>query len=178
MKTMVAVLSVLLVLVTVAPLSAAPAEDPDTLLKGLWWLDAEDPISAAGPCYVKEYCDAGGYVECWGNDPSSTCTAGPEYVECDGERTECPCQASLNCYGGPISCTGGGPINECEVGENFVNCNEHYTYCPVTCTAQCDGGFPSCNGYNGPTCFEKTISQGTVYIECDGERTYCDEVLE
>lgn len=156
-----------------AALCSTPASAAGAAAPGAPALGTPEPLPMAGPCYAKEYCDAGGYVECWGNNSNSTCIAGPEYVECDGQRKECPCQASVTCYGGTvISCTGGGWVNECEEGPYWVNCNEHVTYCPVTCTAACEGGFPNCKGYTAPgACFHKP----GLYIRCDDRQISCDQ---
>lgn len=180
MKATVCSLVLLLPLLLAGPVAAEPSISGAETLGAICSTGSLDPVPTAGPCYAKEYCDAGGYVECWGNYSTSTCTAGPEYVECDGQRTECPCQASLTCYGGNvISCTGGGYFNECEVGSNYVNCNEQVTYCPVTCSAQCQGGWPKCNGYNGDTCFTKYgVYPETFYIRCDGQQYDCTGGIE
>lgn len=153
---------------------AASAQGPTLsgdLFHSFWTLLADGQISPEGVCYVHEDCDAGGSVDCSGTN----CSAGQEWVECDGQRTYCPCEASVTCYGGTtISCTasGGSRPGICEEGSYYVNCNEHVTYCPVTCTAECEDG-THCDGYGGPwSCFEK--GWPPIYIECDGRHYDCN----
>ena len=169
-------LCILCVLLAAAPASAQGPSATRNLFDSFSVFLADGQVSPEGVCYVHEDCDAGGYVECSG----MSCSAEQEYVECDGQRTYCPCQASVTCYAGTtVSCTsdGGSRPDLCEEGPYYVTCDERSTYyCPVTCTAECDGGFPRCSGHLGPgACFEKGLVP--LYIECDGRHYDCIEPL-
>lgn len=174
MRTTLSVLVSVCVLCLILAAAPAAAQGPSTtggLFNSFWALLVDGQVTPEGVCYVQEDCDAGGSVECFG----TTCSAAQEWVECDGQRTYCPCQASVTCYGGTtISCTGSGGRRPgiCEEGAYYVNCDEHTTYCPVTCTAACDGGWPQCSGHLGSgACFEK--GNPPLYIECDGHHYDC-----
>lgn len=172
-----ALLAIAVVFTVTAPIHAEEVPRSSSELEAALFFPASEVEWASGPCSVTEYCALGGSVSCNGG---STCSAGDDKVTCDGTTYYCACEASLTCPDGtPISCQtqNGSRFNICEVGPHYVNCDEHLTYCPVACTAstECSGGFSiSCNGYQPNSCFEKT----GFYIECDGVRRSCDDLLD
>jgi hypothetical protein len=164
-------LCILCVFLAAAPASAQGPSTTGVLFDSFWVFLVDGQVSPEGVCFVQEDCDAGGSVQCSG----TTCSAAQEWVECDGQRTYCPCQASVTCYGGTtISCTGSGGSRPgiCIEGTYTVNCDESITYCPVTCTAECLDGLTQCVGYTGPyACFGKA----NLYITCDGRQYFCTD---
>lgn len=157
----------------VVPANAEPMTDADLAAAGF---ELQDPLPAAVPaasCYVKEYCDLGGFIDCSGVN----CSAGPEWIKCDGTTTYCPCEARLTCPGGTeISCqTTAGRFQDCEVSTTYVSCNERITYCPIECSATTDcGSFNiSCQGRIPGSCSSKP----GLWVECDGFRRNCDDLI-
>lgn len=101
--------------------------------------------SPASTCYISQQCSSGGSVSCSG--PAGTCTSGSTWVECNGNRYNCPncepycspCDAQVNCsYGGIISCDSSQtPLyHYCEEGSDFV-------YCEGAGTLTCDACYPA-----------------------------------
>lgn len=166
-------LLVILVAFCGTPLVAESPSDSELVAAGFSLREPVEPVESMATCYVFEDCDLGGYVHCYG----TTCSAGPEWVKCDGVRTWCPCQASLTCPGGgpTISCqTTAGRLRDCEVGPTWVSCNERITYCPVVCTASTNcGSFSiSCQGRIPGSC----TSKPGFWVQCDGIQHNCTDL--
>ncbi|MCB1032692.1 MAG: hypothetical protein KDD47_02530 [Acidobacteria bacterium] len=91
--------------------------------------DEAQPPEESMTCNVSySPCYGGGSISCSG----TYCSAGPFWVECDGNRTYCP-PCTVSCWDTSRQCT--SPIGDCEVfgsaSDPFkIRCDSTTIHCP------------------------------------------------
>lgn len=167
-------LGALLLVLLIAPAGArAAAPDPaSTSPTAPHVLPLELQLASLGTCTVSNDCNGEcGPISC--SSPNGDCHSGFDYVECDGERTDCDCcEAFYRCEDGSvISCSGQG--DQCLQKGDCVSCDGEITCCPDPgeCEAQttCDDGTTlSCTGSD-----DSCTAFDACYVTCDQQVQWC-----
>lgn len=109
------------------PGTICPATDAATQFVTALAASGPNVVQTKSGCFADLNCPSGAYIHCSSGSPG-TCTAGSNFVECNGVRTYCPaCSVWKECCDGSIvSCQG----NTCTETFKGVRCDGIAYICP------------------------------------------------
>ena len=110
------------------PGTICPATDASTQFFAALAASVPRVAQTKDGCFADLTCPNGTYISCSSGTPG-TCTAGSNFVECNGVRTNCPTGCAIErecCDGSWVYCQG----NSCNYTPRGVNCDGIVYRCP------------------------------------------------